>query len=242
MVVRTSRAKVVASASSCDRKRWKGQADPRRERRKSSCQVAPSTGDESLTFSGTSVYDPFFFSYLAHLGPSSSPSHLGASFALPVLDATRCTLAFQRFDCHALGSCSHSHTIFAFESLGATWGLGSAWFYFSLTRPKLVAAHSSHRSITIEIKFFLRLTSTDPVPLFGAFSVHTLFCFSPLYEISLLSCLDFLCFLTFFFGLAIMHTLTLLFWIATDGINQVESYEIGYETGVKPHDGDDETP
>lgn len=39
-----------------------------------------------------------------------------------------------------------------------------------------------------------------------------------------------------------MHTLTLLFWNATDGINQVESYEMGYETGVKPHGGDDETP
>jgi hypothetical protein len=39
-----------------------------------------------------------------------------------------------------------------------------------------------------------------------------------------------------------MHTLTLLLSNATDGINQVESYEMGYETGVKPHGGDDETP
>lgn len=71
------------------------------------------------------------------------------------------------------------------------------------------------------------------------FSLHTLvFVFSPLYEISLLSLFPY----KFISGLDIMHTLALLLSNATDGINQVESYEIGYETGVKPHGGDDETP
>lgn len=62
------------------------------------------------------------------------------------------------------------------------------------------------------------------------------------FHFSLLSGFSLFPYFFFFFGLETMHTLTLLFWNATDGINQVESYEMRYETGVKPHGGDDETP
>jgi len=47
--------------------------------------------------------------------------------------------------------------------------------------------------------------------------------------------------LTLFFRVGHAYSDPLL-WKATDGINQVEPYEMGYETAVKLHDGDDETP
>ncbi len=51
MVEKTKRAKVVASASSCDRGRWQGQADSKAGRAPTEpVAVAPSTGEQLLSF------------------------------------------------------------------------------------------------------------------------------------------------------------------------------------------------
>lgn len=125
-----------------------------------------------------------------------------------VLDATRCTLVFQPFDRHALGSCSHTNFCFRIPRPrpSAPRGVINLVLHISPTRPKLVAAYSTHRPPSTDRSPSRSCSSASPplIPslslLFRAFSVHTFLCFSPpLYEISLLSCLNFLFSLHSFF-------------------------------------------